>query len=112
MLLPHSTPHDIFLNLERESPSIPWYIRLWAATVRRAAVDWVLYANHENPRIRKQGMDAHTWIFVDDNSGYIASFVNVCDMLGLEPELVRARIRRLSEEEVRRMRCMEFGDDI
>ena len=97
--------------IERENRGVPEYIRVWAAVMRRAAVDWVLYAKHDNPRMRKHGHDAYVWLFLDNDSGYISTFQSVCEILGLDAELVRNRIRALTEDEVRRMRCMEFGDD-
>ena len=90
---------------------IPWYLRLWAAVVRRAAVDWVLYHNHESLKLKKIGADAGQWIFHDNSEDHICSFPIVCDILGLEPDLVRSKVTNLSEEDARRLRGMEFGDE-
>ena len=95
----------------RASRQIMWYTRLWAAVVRRAAVDWVLYRNHETSKLRKVGQDAEYWIFLDKEENRLSSFVSVCDILGLEPSLMREKVRNLSEEDARRLRGMEFGDD-
>ena len=88
----------------------PWFIRLWAAVVRRAAVDYVLYRDHTTTKLRKLGTDAESWIFSDEDES-LSSFVSVCDILDLEPDLVKTKIKNLREEDARRLRGMEFGDD-
>jgi hypothetical protein len=93
------------------SRPVPWFIRLWAAVVRRAAVDWVLYKDHGTTKLRKVGGDADFWIFRDEDVKRLSSFSSVCDILGLSVELVRGKISDLSEEDARRLRGMEFGDD-
>jgi len=90
---------------------VPWYLRLWAAVVRRAAVDWVLYHNHKSLKLKKVGADAGQWIFHDRSEDHICSFPIVCDILGLDPDLVRSKVTNLSEEDARRLRGMEFGDE-
>lgn len=90
---------------------IPWYLRLWAAVVRRAAVDWVLYHKHEVLKLRKIGADAGQWIFHDDSDDSVCSFIIACDILSLDPELVRSKVTSLTEEDARRLRGMEFGDE-
>ena len=88
----------------------PWFIRLWAAVVRRAAVDYVLYKEHSTTKLRKIGSDAESWIFSEDDDE-LSSFVSVCDILDLDASLVRSKITNLKEEDARRLRGMEFGDD-
>ena len=88
----------------------PWFIRLWAAVVRRAAVDYVLYKEHETTKLRKIGKDAEQWIFSDETDA-LSSFESVCDILDLDSSLVRSKIMKLGEEDARRLRGMEFGDD-
>jgi len=89
---------------------IPWYVRLWASVVRRAVVDWVLYKDHEKMKLRAMGREAETWLFSDDKST-MNSFMSVCNYLNLDPEVVRYKVRNLSEEDARRLRGMEFGDE-
>lgn len=88
----------------------PWFIRLWAAVVRRAAVDYVLYKDHPKTKLRKLGNDAEAWIFSEEGDT-LSSFTSVCDILDLEPDLVKTKIKNLGEEDARRLRGMEFGDD-
>ena len=92
------------------STPIPWFLRLWAAVVRRATVDFVLYKSHESPKLRKIGADAEQWIFSDRDDD-LSCFITVCEILDLEPSLVRDKINALGEEEARSLRGMEFGDD-
>lgn len=92
------------------SGHVPWVVRLWAAVVRRATVDWVLYRNHKDPKLRKLGLDADAWIFGDTEDEF-SSFVGVCDILGLPASLMRQKVKTLTEEDARRLRGMEFGDE-
>ena len=94
----------------RQSP-IPWFIRLWAAVVRRAAVDWVLYKDHPNSKLSKLGVDADAWIFGNEDSHPLNSFESVCGMLDIEVGLIRLKVSSLTEEDARKLRGMEFGDE-
>jgi hypothetical protein len=94
-----------------KAQSVPWFVRLWAAVVRRAAVDWVLYKEHSSTKLRKIGGEADFWIFKEEETKRLSSFASVCDILGLEVALVRRKITGLSEEDARKLRGMEFGDD-
>lgn len=95
---------------DNNSGHIPWVIRLWASVVRRATVDWVLYRNHSDPKLRKIGIDADSWIFGEADNEF-SSFEGVCDIIGLPVSLMREKIVNLTEEDARRLRGMEFGDD-
>lgn len=94
----------------RSDEPIGWALRLCAAITRRAVVDYKLYSNHESPRLARIGDEAMLWIY-DDESTDVGSFVFVCEAMGLPPDAVRARIESISEEQIRRLRGMEFGDD-
>ena len=102
---------SFFSNIPTSSAAIPWYIRLWASVVRRAAVDWVLYKDHKKAKFRKIGADAGKWIFREGESNEEGSFTFICDNLDLDSSLVRAKIKALTEESARKLRGMEFGDD-
>lgn len=92
------------------SGHIPWVIKLWASVVRRATVDWVLYRDHKDPKLRKLGVDADAWIF-GESADEFSSFEGVCDIIGLPVSLMREKVKNLTEEDARRLRGMEFGDD-
>ena len=91
---------------------IPWYIRVWAAVIRRSVVDWILYKEHKSTKLRKIGQDADLWMFkTPPNEKDITTFHSVCDILNVGPEIIRGRVQNLSEEDARRLRGMEFGDE-
>ncbi len=94
-----------------DSSSVPWFKRLWAAVVRRAAVDWVLYKEHSDTRLRKIGSDAGNWIFGSTDDRNYFAFETVCNSLELCPSVVRRKIKSLREEDARKLRGMEFGDE-
>jgi hypothetical protein len=50
------------------------------------------YDRQRNQLATEQSRDALGWIFDDDSEG-VFSFVNVCDVLGIDGERLRARIR-------------------
>ncbi len=104
---------DELWEIERRNSGtgVPWFLRLWAAVVRRATVDWVLYNEHESLKLKKIGADAGQWLFHDESEDHICSFKIVCDCLGLDPDLVRSKVTSISEEDARRLRGMEFGDE-
>ena len=111
--LSHRNKRVVSISVEDtigQSP-IPWFIRLWAAVIRRAAVDWVLYRHHSNSKLLKLGVDADAWIFGDSTDNSLNSFEAVCDILSIEVSLLRGRIIRLTEEDARKLRGMEFGDE-
>ncbi len=71
----------------------------------------IIHSCRGNGSVRKRGLynEAHEWLFTR-GSGRTFSFENVCDGLGIEPELLR---RRLSETNDRhasfRLRLKESG---
>ena len=89
----------------------PPHIRLWAAVLRRASVDYALYCDHENARLRRLGDDAAEWLLLDCYDGEVFnSFLAVCDNLGLTPSVIRKAALTLTEENARKLRGMEFDD--
>jgi hypothetical protein len=55
-------------------------------------------------------MEADAWIFGEAQDKF-SSFEGVCDILNLPMSLMRKKVETLSEEDARRLRGMEFGDD-
>ena len=74
-------------------------------------MDWILYREHKNVKLKRLGTDAGIWIFGKNEEKKLSSFENVCDILGLKPDMIRDRVRDLPEEEARHLRGMEFGDE-
>jgi len=104
-------PPSFELGIEPSNGHIPWYTRLWAAVVRRASVDWVLYRGHENKKLRRLGDDADLWLFNNDDDHTVGAFLTVCGFLNIEPSVIRSKVSSLTEVEARRLRGMEFGDE-
>lgn len=89
--------------------------RLLLAIIRRAVLDYALYRDCD-PRHQKRqrdiAIDARDWMFDDDEQpfslerGY--TFLRVCALLGLDPEVVRARATILTREEIYRLQGKEL----
>lgn len=99
-----------YLETSGTNSSIPWYARLWAAALRRAAVDFALYVDHDTMKLKKLGLDAQRWMFGTSEDDGVTSFPNICNLLNLPVDVVRERVLNLTEDEARRLRGMEFGD--
>ena len=99
------------IQVDNAASNVPWFVRLWAAVVRRAAVDWALYKEHDNVKLKQLSVDAAAWMFGEPESNAIHEFESVCEILNLSPDLVRTKVRNLTEEDARRLRGMEFGDE-
>lgn len=86
--------------------------------LRRAAHDWVLYRSHRKLMNREIAQDAYAWLFEEDeehpswkeraSESYlfgkepitgvkcITSFLAICDILELDPEVVRTRVKEMT----------------
>ncbi len=79
--------------------------------IRRAAYDWVLYRTHRVMNKRKLADDAFSWLFNEKkghpawterlkNGKEITGFISICEALDLDPDMVRAHVKRLTVENV------------
>lgn len=79
--------------------------------VRRAAFDWVLYRSSSKLVNRQLAEGAHNWLFVEEpessawvmrsrNGKSLTGFVTICELLDLDPESVRDRIKLLTKQEI------------
>lgn len=79
--------------------------------VRRAAYDWVLYRSSRRLLHKTLAEHAYHWLFVERDGGsewaererhgkHITSFVGICEGLGLDVDLVRKHIKRLTPKNV------------
>jgi hypothetical protein len=96
-------PHDAVLDASRCRA-------LLLEIVRRAAYDWVLYSGTRRPE-RMFARDAHTWLF-EEEPGHPAwearqragepllSFLSICEVMDLDPEMVRNRIRGMTVQDI------------
>lgn len=71
--------------------------------IRRASYDWVLYRQSSRIPQKRLAEDAYHWLFVEETSEerkasgkHLTGFVAICDLLDLDPEMVRARVRTLT----------------
>jgi hypothetical protein len=83
---------------------------LWAAVLRRAVFDYVLYKG-----VRKQKMiwqRAYQYIFTPnqeyDNG---LGFEQVCELFGWDPDYVRRLTTELSRQDIKRMETTSFRDE-
>lgn len=79
--------------------------------VRRSAYDWVLYRQSSKLQNKLLAESAFHWLFVEEpgSSAWaqrkrgekeLTAFVSICEVIGLDPERVRARIRQLTERDI------------
>jgi hypothetical protein len=79
--------------------------------VRRAAYDWVLYRASSKLVNRQLAESAHTWLFVEKpetatwdlrrrNGNELNGYHPICDLLEIDPEKMRARIRTMTERDI------------
>jgi hypothetical protein len=90
--------------------------------LRRAAHDWVLYRSHSKLANREIAQDAYEWLFEEDEDHVswrqrssavfmidegeakgvrnITSFLSICEVLELDPEVVRTRVRQMDIETI------------
>lgn len=102
-------PHDVVLEASKCRA-------LLLEVIRRAAHDWVLYRNTRKPE-RAYAADAHIWLFEEEpakdgkpahpaweerrRAGEpLLAFVTVCELLDLDPEVVRERVRRMTAKDI------------
>jgi hypothetical protein len=96
-------PHDVVLEASKCRA-------LLLEVIRRAAHDWVLYRSTRRPE-RAFALDAYVWLF-EEEPGHpnwelrkregepMLAFLTICDLLDLEPETVRARVRGMTIRDI------------
>lgn len=75
--------------------------------IRRAAHDWVLYRTSRRMDQRELAQDAFIWLF-EERPGHprweireqegmqLTAFLNICELLDLDPDFVRNRVRQMT----------------
>jgi len=75
--------------------------------IRRAAHDWVLYRTSRRMDQREVAQEAFTWLF-EEREGHgdwetreregrqITAFLNICELLDLDPSFVRNKVRQMT----------------
>lgn len=75
--------------------------RLLLAVIEEAIDSFCRTACAADGASRKLHREAEEWLFSDDRSWYVA-FANACDVLDIDCECLRARLRRWEHEQLRR----------
>lgn len=79
--------------------------------IRRAAHDWVLYRTHDRLHLRQIAEDAYIWLFEESpthpwarirvlSDNRLTSFLTICEILDLDPEFVRERVRGMTVQQI------------
>jgi hypothetical protein len=79
--------------------------------IRRAAYDWVLYRSSSKLPNRQLAESSFIWLFVETpesatgelrhrNGKDLTGFVNICDLLEIDPEKVRAKVRTMTIRDI------------
>lgn len=90
---------------------VPGCKALLLEVIRRASHDWVLYRTSGVMAKRKLAEDAYVWLFQEEpghgawaeraaNRKDFTSFLSICELLDLDPEAVRKRVRSLTVQQV------------
>lgn len=79
--------------------------------LRRAAHDWVLYRTSTRLPQKQIADEAYAWIFKEEpgtaqwaeriiNKKELTSFIGICEVLSLDPDVVRRYIKNLTVKEI------------
>ena len=71
---------------------------LWAKVIIRAVFDWVTYRDSLKLQQRKLADNAEAWLFQPNE--LFNGFENVCKFLDVCPNMIRARARTMTKENV------------
>ncbi|MBI2962454.1 MAG: hypothetical protein HYY35_01760 [Deltaproteobacteria bacterium] len=99
-------PAQFFAAL-REKGFVEGEKRLMAAVLTDAVDCYMKQAFSSDGRGRQLFQDAEAWLFETESSRWFFSFVNICDVLGLDPEYLR---RGLKEWRLRRVPTLRSAE--
>lgn len=79
--------------------------------VKRAAFDWVLYRGSSRLEQKKIAEDAYVWLFQEEEDHphwavrvaegkVVTSFLSICDVFDISPDVLRRKIRTLDPQRV------------
>jgi len=86
-----------FFAVLRQKAFVEGEKRLMAAVLADAVDCYMKYASSTDNRSRQLFLDANAWIFESEKGPWFVSFVNICDLLGLEPAYIRAGLLKWRE---------------
>lgn len=84
---------------------IPYRV-LWVKVIIRAAFDYTLWRDSSEFRLRKCAMDADRW-FSCESAALPNCFLHICDVLKLDPDLIRRCVKKLTREQVKKLEFKE-----
>ncbi len=82
--------------------------RLWAAVIRRAIIDWVIYKGSPDIRKRRLFWDAHEWLFVEKGREF-HTFEVLCRHLGVDPGYIRSTVKNMTKQDIRAVKNFNFN---
>jgi hypothetical protein len=91
-----STGDEYFATFQRTEYLEPEKILL-LALLEDAIHCYRKLAHVRNPAARRQFREAEEWLMGDGGTGGVFSFENICDVLGMDPEYVRRRLREAAQ---------------
>ncbi len=71
---------------------------LWAV-LENGLTDYMKYASATGRRSKRLFRESEEWIMTDDPT-WLCSFLNICHVLGIDPDYVRTGLRRWRENQV------------
>lgn len=97
---------------DEPSFSIEGVRTLLTDVIRRAAHDWVLYRISSRMEQQALAHDAYVWLFEEDENHpwaavrkrdgtELMSFLNICQILDVDPDYARDKIRKLTPRDVK-----------
>ena len=89
-------PKEYFALRASVSPKSP------EATMMCAVLEHALHCFRkqfvsQTRRAKRLAQEAEEWLFNDDDSHWLFSFVSICDVLGLDSNYIRRRLKRRDE---------------
>jgi hypothetical protein len=72
----------------------------------RAAYDYALWKDSDEFRLRKHALDANRW-FSSDSSVFPNSFLHICQVLKIDPALIRRGVKKLTRDQVKKLEFKE-----
>jgi len=85
---------------------------LLASILRRACFDIALYKGAQDLRRRKIWLEAHQWMFTDDQMAVhpddrFTSFLNICTLLDQDPGTIRRKTMKLTRKDVKKFEMVD-----
>jgi len=84
---------------------IPYRV-LWVKVIIRAAYDCALWRDSTEFRFRKYAIDADRW-FSCESAILPNSFLRICEVLKLDPEMIRKCVKKLTRAQVKKLEFKE-----